>query len=260
MGIESVDILAGKTALVTGAGGGIGHQIALTLAGAGANIALHYNHTKPLQTVKKIELNNRGGTSCCFVQADFNNTNFAIALLDEVEAAIATPDILINCAASQDVATLQHMSDLDFSQLMKTNVNALFSLSNHFVKRLSSNQTTSSAIINISSIEASRPLVGHAHYATSKAAVEMLTKTMALEYGSKGLRVNAVAPGLIEREGIGENWTEGVKNWEEHCPLGRMGTPDDVAQAVLFLASPASKFITGAVLTVDGGMSVTPGW
>jgi 3-oxoacyl-[acyl-carrier protein] reductase len=260
MNLDKPEILAGRIVLVTGAGGGIGSQIAFRLYQAGANVALHYNHNKPLKTIEKIQSIQRNEAKFCAFQADFNNNDFATGLLNEIEAAIGTPDILINCAASQDVTTFEHITDLDFDRMMNTNVNALFSLSNQFAKRLSDQQITNASIVNISSIEAIRPAVGHAHYATSKAAIEMLTKSMALEYGPKGLRVNAVAPGLIERQGIKADWPEGVQSWEDRCPLGRMGTTDDVAQAVLFLASPASNFITGTVLTIDGGMSVTPGW
>jgi len=260
MTLDSSEILAGRTVLVTGAGGGIGSQIALRLSQAGANIALHYNRTKPLDAIEKIELNSGNEIKLIAVQADFNDANFAVGLLDEVEAAMNTPDILVNCAASQDVTVLETMTDIQFDRMMKTNINALFSLSNQFAKRLSNHPINNASIINISSIEATRPAAGHAHYATSKAAVEMLTKSMALEFGPKGLRVNAVAPGLIRREGLEADWPQGVQSWESNCPLGRMGTPDDVAQAVLFLASPASSFITGTILTIDGGMSVTPGW
>ncbi|MCP4182815.1 MAG: SDR family oxidoreductase [Hyphomicrobiales bacterium] len=260
MNLNKPDILTGRTVLVTGAGGGIGGEIAVRLSQAGANIALHYNRAKPLETIEKIGLNSKKKVSFHAVQADFDEPDFALRLLDEVESKITTPDILINCAASQDVAGLKSMPDAEFDKMIKTNVSALFSLSNQFAKRLSDHQKTNASIINISSIEANRPSVGHAHYATSKAAVEMLTKSMALEYGPTGLRINAIAPGLIRRQGIETDWPQGVKSWNEKCPLKRMGTPDDIAQAVLFLASPASSFITGTILTIDGGMSVIPGW
>jgi len=260
MARDKSDILAGKTALITGAGGGIGSRIAVRLSMAGAKVALHYHRAKPLEAVKNII--SEGGTEAdtCLVQADFNAANFAAGLLDKVEMTLGTADILVNCAASQDVASLETMTDIEFDRMMKTNVSAIFSLSNQFAKRLSGQPVSDPSIINISSIEACRPAAGHAHYATSKAAVEMLTKSMALEFGPTGLRVNAIAPGLIAREEIAADWPQGVQSWESRCPLGRMGTADDIAEAVLFLASSASSFITGTTITIDGGMSVTPGW
>jgi len=116
------------------------------------------------------------------------------------------------------------------------------------------------AIINIASIEGIQPAVGHSHYAASKAAVLMHTRAAALELGGHGIRVNAVAPGLIEREGIADAWPEGVARWTAACPLGRLGRPEDVADAVLFLASDAARWITGATLIIDGGMLARPTW
>ncbi|MCP5038055.1 MAG: SDR family oxidoreductase, partial [Rhodobacteraceae bacterium] len=143
-----------------------------------------------------------------------------------------------------------------FSQMMSTNAGAAVSLSREFANR----QKEGGAIVNISSIEARRPALGHGAYATSKAALEMLTRAMALEFGPVGLRVNAIAPGLIEREGIKNAWPGGVARWQKTCPLGRMGRPEDIAEAAVFLASRAAGFVNGTVLTVDGGMSVVPGW
>ena len=116
------------------------------------------------------------------------------------------------------------------------------------------------AICNVSSIEGIQPAAGHAHYSAAKAGVIMHTRAAALELGSSGIRVNAVAPGLIAREGIGEQWPEGVRRWEESCPLGRLGDPTDVADAVLFLCSSAARWITGAVLAVDGGVLTATTW
>ena len=98
-----------------------------------------------------------------------------------------------------------------------------------------------------------QPAAGHSHYGAAKAAVVAHTRAAALELGPLGIRVNAVAPGLIARPGIAEQWPDGVARWEAACPLGRLGEPDDVADACLFLASDAARWITGAVLVVDGG-------
>ncbi len=239
--------LTGKTALVTGASGGIGAAIADGLTKAGARVALHYNHTKP--TVK----------GACIVRADLGQAGFERGLLDDAKAQIGAVDILVNCAASQDVGALADMSVDDFSQMQDLNVAAVFALSREFTRRLGDN-ADGATIVNISSIEATRPAQYHGAYATSKAALEMLTKSMALEYGATGLRVNAIAPGLIARDGIKNAWPDGVGRWENACPLGRMGQPEDIANAVVFLASDAASFINGTVLTIDGGMDVVAGW
>jgi NAD(P)-dependent dehydrogenase (short-subunit alcohol dehydrogenase family) len=116
------------------------------------------------------------------------------------------------------------------------------------------------SIVNIASIEGLQPAMNHSHYTTSKAAVLMHTKSAALELGRLGIRVNAVAPGLIDREGLETDWPEGVQRWRSACPLERLGTPEDVADAVLFLLSPASRWITGATLVVDGGVLTNNVW
>ena len=116
------------------------------------------------------------------------------------------------------------------------------------------------AIVNIASIEGSDPATGHAHYSTSKAGMIMLSRAAALEYGPVGIRVNCVSPGLIDRDGLAEDWPDGVNRWLDRAPLGRLGTPQDVADAVLFLLSPAARWISGTNLVVDGGMSAQSRW
>jgi len=121
-------------------------------------------------------------------------------------------------------------------------------------------QEQGGAIVNVAAIEGLDPAVGHAHYASSKAALIMFTRAAALEYGANGIRVNAVSPGLIDRDGLADEWPDGVARWLERVPLGRVGTPNDVADAVLFLLSPAARWISGANLVVDGGMSAQSKW
>jgi NAD(P)-dependent dehydrogenase (short-subunit alcohol dehydrogenase family) len=116
------------------------------------------------------------------------------------------------------------------------------------------------AIVNISSIEGIQPAFGHSHYAASKAAVVMHTRAAALELGPAGVRVNCVSPGLIDAAGLDVAWPEGIGRWLEVAPLGRLGHPSDVADAVLFLASPAARWISGANLVVDGGVLAHNTW
>ena len=114
------------------------------------------------------------------------------------------------------------------------------------------------SIINISSIEAKFTAPNHVHYGASKAGVEMLTKSLALELGEMGIRVNGVAPGLIWKQGLDQNWPEGVARWKKTAPLKRLGKGKDIAKACLFLASPDAEWITGEILMVDGGISARP--
>jgi NAD(P)-dependent dehydrogenase (short-subunit alcohol dehydrogenase family) len=116
------------------------------------------------------------------------------------------------------------------------------------------------AIVNIASIEGLQPASGHSHYAASKAAVLMHSRAAALELGPQRIRVNAVAPGLIDRAGLADAWPDGVNRWLTACPLERLGSTEDVADAVLFLLSDAARWITGATLVVDGGMLARPTW
>jgi NAD(P)-dependent dehydrogenase (short-subunit alcohol dehydrogenase family) len=116
------------------------------------------------------------------------------------------------------------------------------------------------AIVNIASIEGSDPAAGHAHYSASKSGMLMFTRSAALEYGAFGIRVNAVSPGLIHREGLESEWPDGVSRWTAKAPLERLGTDMDVADAVLFLLSPAARWISGTNLLVDGGMSTVSRW
>jgi 3-oxoacyl-[acyl-carrier protein] reductase len=116
------------------------------------------------------------------------------------------------------------------------------------------------SVTHIASIEASHPAPGHAHYSASKAAVVMHARSAALEYGPHGIRVNTVSPGLIDRDGLAEAWPEGVERWVRKAPLGRLGRPEDVADACVFLASPLASWVTGHDLVVDGGVSARPTW
>lgn len=116
------------------------------------------------------------------------------------------------------------------------------------------------SIVHIASIEGSRPAVGHAHYSASKAGLIMFARSAALEYGARGIRVNTVSPGLIDRPGLDRDWPEGVARWHAAAPLRRLGCPEDIGDACVFLASPSASWITGHDLVVDGGVSAHPTW
>ena len=246
MSSDSLD-LSGETVLVTGASGNIGQGIARRLAEAGAGIVVHYHRNKAGADELAAQLD--GAPT---VQAD---------LADEVAVdklfAASSPTMLVNNAATQLVQSLGDMDYANWRDMLATNLDAAF-----FVMQRAAHAWAGrgGAIVNIASIEALDPAVGHGHYATSKAGLVMLSRAAALEFGSAGIRVNCVSPGLIDREGLAKDWPDGVSRWHDRVPLGRLGTPKDVAEAVLFLLSPAARWISGTNLVVDGGMSAQNKW
>lgn len=245
--------LAGKTALVTGGSSGLGPHIVKLLDKAGASVAIHYRD----QADAAAELSQALRNQSTVLQADLTDTTQINSLFKQARDALGDISILVNCAAvaSQSVTALSALEAEEWQRTMTANTTAPMLLTQALAA-----QGIGGTVINISSIEGSRPAPGHAHYATSKAALEMLTKAAALEYGPGGVRVNAVAPGLIDRPGIESGWPEGVERWRSAAPLGRLVDPGDIAAAVVYLASPQASCISGQVLTVDCGLSAQPAW
>ena len=241
--------LGGKTVLVTGASGTIGRGIARRLAEAGAHILAHYHEDEAAarQIVDRL-----GGGD--IVRADLGKE----IDVDEVFAHWR-PDCVVNNAGTQPVCSLADMSVDDWRQMHRSNLDSAFLVTQRAAARWRG-ASSGGAIVNIASIEASDPALGHAHYASSKAALVMFTRASALEYAADGIRINAVSPGLIDNGRLVGDWPEGVSRWRAKAPLGRLGTPNDVADAVLFLLSPAAGWITGINLVVDGGMSSQNKW
>jgi NAD(P)-dependent dehydrogenase (short-subunit alcohol dehydrogenase family) len=239
--------LAGETVLVTGASGNIGRGIAERLAEAGANVAVHYHRKEAMAR----ELAERLGGAAT-VQADLADEQAVNAML-----AASQPSMVVNNAAMQPVNNLQDMAFDDWREMLAANLDGAFLVTQRAARAWSDR---GGAIVNIASIEALDPAAGHGHYATSKAGLLMMSRAAALEFGSSGIRINCVSPGLINREGLSREWPDGVARWQERVPLGRLGTPNDVADAVLFLLSPAARWISGANLIVDGGMSAQSKW
>ena len=250
--------LRGKVALVTGASGGIGRVIAQRLSDAGAAVAVHYHSNAASASAVVAAINGGGGRSVS-VRADVASEADCAAMFASVAAALGPVDIVVNNAADQGVHALADMPLDAFKAMMATNLNGIF-LTTRIAAAAMIARAATGAIVNVTSIEGHSPAEGHGHYATSKAGQLMFTRAAALEYGRSGIRVNSVSPGLINKPGLADAWPAGVARWTSVVPLERLGDPHDVADAVLFLASPASRWITGADILVDGGISTRPTW
>ncbi len=250
--------LNGQRVLVTGASGNIGHGIAVRLAEAGADIIVHYGNDADgaAVTVHAIKATGRDAVS---VQADLTRAEEVARMFTGIDATGPSPGCVVNNAGGYPVQLFAEMSAVEWQQVVAANLDSAVYVSQEAIRRMC-DQKSGGAIVNIASIEGTDPTMGHSHYATSKAGLLMLTRSLTLEYGRNGIRTTAVSPGLIDREGIGENWPEGVARWQENAPLQRMGLSTDIADAVLFLLSPASRWISGINLVVDGGMSTVSRW
>lgn len=242
--------LSQKTFLVTGATGGIGKGIVAKFVAAGANVIAHYAANS--EAAAELEA---AHPNVVTLQADLSQESEIEALMDKAGSRFEGLDGVINNAALQYTKPLIEVKREDWHEMFEINVSAV-----HDISRIFAQNQKSGSITHIASIEGSYPAVNHGHYAASKAAVVMHAKAAALEWGTAGVRVNTVSPGLITREGIEQQWPEGVKRWKDACPLDRLGTPEDIANACLFLASPLAAWITGQNLNVDGGLTSGPGW
>lgn len=243
--------LQGRVALVTGAGGGIGAAVARRLAEAGADVAVHFrsNETGARETAARVKA---AGVSAVTLQADITDPEQVEEMFRHCGDSLGTPDILVNNAGIYPVSSILDMNSTEWDEVVRVNLHGV----HHCTRAAAAGMIArgrGGAIVNISSIEGEVPMPGHAHYNAAKAGVTMHTRTAAAELGPHDIRVNTVAPGLIGRDGLEEDWPEGVTAWREGCPLGRVGEPDDVADACLFLLSRAARWITGTTLVVDGG-------
>lgn len=236
---------------MTGSGSGLGQGIARRFAQAGARVAVHYNHSaEGAQAL--VEAIGQGGAAVS-LQGDLTRAGDAQRLVDETVRALGRVDVLINNAGIYPRASLLEMSPEEWDAVVDANLRSTF-LCTQAAARVMAAQGEGGAIVNISSIEQENPAPQHSHYDAAKGGVLMFTRAAAFELATYGIRVNAVAPGLIWREGIEQSWADGVERWQRTAPLKRLGLPEDVADACLFLASPAARWITGASLVVDGGV------
>jgi len=248
--------LSGSVAVVTGGGGGIGAGIAERFADAGAAVVVGYHGSQQRAGEVVDRIAGRGGRAVA-AAADVTDPAACVALTGVALARFGRLDTVVACAGVQAVVDLADL-DLDgWREVHDVNAAGTFATVQAGAAAL---RERSGSITLVASIEGTRPAVGHAHYAASKAAVVTLARAAALEYGRHGIRVNSVSPGLVHRPGIEEAWPDGVGRWRSAAPLGRLGRAGEVGDACVFLASPMAAWISGHDLVVDGGMSAVPGW
>jgi 3-oxoacyl-[acyl-carrier protein] reductase len=245
--------LAGKTALVTGAGRGIGSAIAKTLAREGAFVIVNYNGSKERAESVVAEIKENGGDAAAYGcnVADFVACGEMIQALVKEYGHI---DILVNNAGITRDGLIMKMSEEDFDAVLATNLKGSFNTIRHLSRYLLKQRA--GRIINISSVSGVLGNAGQANYSASKAGIIGLTKSVAKELASRGITCNAVAPGFIETE-MTDAMTDSAKEAiKSQIPLQRVGNTADIAETVAFLASDKASYITGQVISVDGGMNI----
>ena len=246
-------ILSGKVALVTGASRGIGRATALRLASDGAKVALNFasNVSKAEEVKREIEA---AGSEAMLLQGDVSKLEVVTELVQKIVDAWGRLDILVNNAGIARDNLLLKMSEDDFDKVIATNLKGVFNCTKAVTKIMMKQR--GGRIVNMSSVVALRGNVSQANYAAAKAGIIGLTKSAARELASRGVTVNAVAPGFIDTD-MTAALSEKVKEvLLKEIPAGRMGTPEDVANAVAFLVSDQAAYITGQVLSVNGGLAM----
>lgn len=244
-------LLSGKTAIITGASRGIGRGIAKVFAEQGANVAFTYSSS--IQAAQELENElSAFGVKVKGYQSNAADFTQAQALVDEVVKEFGTIDILINNAGITKDNLLMRISEEDFDQVIEINLKSVFNMTKAVQRTMLKNRAGS--IINMSSVVGVKGNAGQTNYAASKAGVIGFSKSVALELGSRNIRCNAIAPGFIETEMTDKLLPEVVEGWRNAIPLKRGGTPEDVANLCVFLASDMSSYITGQTINVDGGM------
>ena len=244
-------LLEGKNAIITGASRGIGKGIAEVFAKHGANVAFTYSSSAEAANQLEKELQELGVKAKGY-KSDAAEFKQAEELIKNVQQDFGSIDILVNNAGITKDNLLMRMSEEDFDKVIEVNLKSVFNMTKA-VQRTMLKQRHGS-IINMSSVVGVKGNAGQANYAASKAGMIGFSKSMALELGSRNIRTNVIAPGFIETEMTGKLDEKVVEGWREAIPLKRGGTPEDIANTCVFLASDLSAYITGQVINVDGGM------
>lgn len=243
--------LEGKKALVTGASRGIGRAIALALAAEGADVAVNYAGSEAAAKAVAAEIEAMG-RKAFVIQADISSNAAATEMIDKVVAEFGRIDILVNNAGITRDGLLMRMKEEDWDAVLTTNLKGVFNCTKASIKYMMKQRA--GHIVSISSVVGLMGNAGQANYAAAKAGVIGFTKAVAKEVAARGITVNAVAPGFIQTDMtkvLSEKVVEGMK---ASIPLSRLGDPEDIAKAVVFLASDDANYITGQTLNVDGGM------
>ena len=244
-------LLEGKTAIITGGSRGIGKGIALVFAQHGANVAFTYSSSVESANSLEKELSNYGVKVKSFQSnaADYKESQ---DLVENVLSDFGSIDILVNNAGITKDNLLMRMGEEDFDKVIEVNLKSVFNMTKA-VQRTMLKQRKGS-IINMSSVVGVKGNAGQSNYAASKAGIIGFSKSVALELGSRNIRSNVIAPGFIETEMTGKLDEKTVDVWRNTIPLKRGGSPEDIANACVFLASDLSAYVTGQTLNVDGGM------
>lgn len=244
-------MLKGYTALITGGSRGIGRAIALKLARNGADVIVNYcgNEVAAEEVVKEITALGGRSLSIC---ADISNSDAVKNMISEIKNGFGKLDILVNNAGITRDSLLLRMKEEDWEKVIHTNLTGTFNCTKEALKLIL--KSDNGSIINISSVVGQMGNAGQCNYAAAKAGLLGFTKSLAREVAARNIRVNAVAPGFIDTDMTSVLSDEIRQTLKEQIPMGRLGSPEDVANAVLFLALPSSKYITGQTINVDGGM------
>lgn len=244
-------LLQGKVALITGATRGIGKGMAVKFAEAGAHVVFTYASSEEKAKALENELHSMGVKAKGY-KSDAANFNEAQKLVDDIVAEFGTLDVLVNNAGITRDTLLMRMTEQQWDEVINTNLKSVFNLTKAAQKPMLKQR--SGSIINMSSVVGVKGNAGQANYSASKAGIIGFTKSVALELGSRNIRSNAIAPGFIETEMTGVLDEKVVQGWRDAIPMKRGGTPEDVANCALFLASDMSAYITGQTIHVCGGM------
>ena len=244
-------LLKGKTAIITGASRGIGKGIAKEFALNGANVAFTFSKSVELAKEFEKELTSLGVKAVAY-QSDAANYNDSIELVEKIIKDFDSIDILVNNAGITRDNLLMRMQEEDFNQVIKVNLNSVFNMTKAVQKIMLKQR--SGSIINMRSVVGVKGNAGQSNYAASKAGIIGFSKSIALELGSRNIRCNVIAPGFIETEMTKKLDEKIIENWRNSIPLKRGGTPADVANACIWLASDMSSYVTGQVLNIDGGL------
>ena len=246
-----MELLKNKTALITGASRGIGKGIAIEFAKQGANVAFTFNSSTEAAKALEAELE-KFGVRAKGYQSNAADFEAAQELVKTVLEDFGTLDILVNNAGITKDNLLMRISEEDFDKVIEVNLKSVFNMTKAVIRPMLKQR--SGSIINMSSVVGLKGNAGQANYAASKAGILGFTKSVALELGSRNVRCNAIAHGFIETEMTAKLDPKTVEEWRSAIPLKRGGTPEDVANACVFLGSDMSAYVTGQTLSVDGGM------